>query len=105
MFPVYEVLDCTKTACMNRGYEYVQNRQASLILDPISTYRRCYKEPDVEHMLRTEQYMTRFCDLRTMCPRKGGVTEAMPPKGSIAGPVAFHQDTKQKDGYNGLIRR
>lgn len=101
MFPVYEVLDCTKTACMNRGYEYVQNRQASLVLDPISTYRRCYRESDVEHMLRTEQYMTRFCDLRA-CPKgsaASGVTEAMPPRGSIAGPAGFHQDTKQRDGY------
>ena len=61
MNPIFEALDCTKTACMNRNYSLMQNQLSGRSLDPISTYRRCFKDSDVEQQLRTEQYLTRSC--------------------------------------------
>jgi len=59
MYAAFDHIDCVTQTSMNQDYQNRQEKLSNHNIDAVSTYRRCFKQTDLEQKMRLDQYETR----------------------------------------------
>jgi len=103
MYAVFDKADCNTQQNMNSDYsrrqEYMFNNQ----IDAISTYRRCFKQTDLEQQMRLDQYRVRTYqnwDCEYTAQKTADLDAACnAPIQQTAGKPSFNTTSKKKMPY------
>jgi hypothetical protein len=100
-YQLFDELNCYNYTCMANDYKNNQNQMCNYRMEPLTTHMRCFRDPVLEHTLRTDTINSRIytdVDCKMLNARSKASSATLTTTISQPKTGVFSQMTKQR-GY------